>query len=125
MRARNSAWRISVAPPAIIRILSLLAPSIAKNRGQMTHAAEIGIIAGCFAGEKRMHRVMEIIAPLRGQSVSALFAGQQDSRVVQIALRHHVEVASEPFPRKLNLLLKLSQNMQGPKIVDTVNGVEP
>src|SRR5579864_1611088 len=91
----------------------------------MTDAAEIGVIAGCFAGEKRVHGVMKIIAPLRGQFVSALFAGQQDSRVVQIALGYHVEVASEPFPLKLNLFLKLRQNMPCAKVVDTVNGVEP
>ena len=78
-------------------ILSLVIPSIANNRRQMSYATEIVVVTLCFAREKRMQGVMKIIAPLRRQSISALFARKQNFGVVQIALRYRLEVASKSF----------------------------
>src|SRR3984893_14368907 len=106
-------------------ILPVVIPSIPKNSRQMTYVTKIRLIAHRFAREKRVQGMLKIIAPLRAQSISTAFGRKQDFRVVQIALCHQVKFASESFPRKLNFILKLSQNVICAKVVYSVNRVEP
>ena len=46
--------------------------------------AEVGVVATGVAGEADVERMVEVVAPLGGQTVTAAFPGGDQPRVVQI-----------------------------------------
>src|SRR5229473_1914435 len=72
-----------------------------------------------------MQREVKIIIPLRCDSVAALFVRQQESRIVQIAFRNQVQLASHAPSRKLYLRLHLRQNVAVAAVKNAVNRVKP
>src|SRR6267154_212370 len=116
---------ISVASPAVARILTSVIPALLQRPGQVLDSAEILVVSGIFAGEQCVHRVMKIIAPLRWHAQSAFATRTQYPCIVQIALRDQRNDSSGSVGESVNFLRQFGEKRKRAGIKDSVNGVEP
>src|SRR5688572_22573065 len=87
--AENSFGRSSMPASAKCRITAVMDENPLDCFGQIRQRAEIGIVTIALAGEHSMQRMMEIIAPLGVDTVTADLLGADDFRIVEIALGDH------------------------------------
>src|SRR6267378_3998940 len=116
---------VSVASPAVARILTSVIPALLQRRRQMLNVAEILVVSRIFTGQQRMHGVMEIIAPLRWHAQSPFATRTQYPCIVQIALRDQRNDSPGSVRESVNFLRQFGEKRKRAGIKDSVNGVEP
>ena len=67
--------------------------------GQRRHRPEVAVVALPLAGDRRVHRVVEVVAPLRGEPVAARLAGGDQPGVVEVGLGDEDQLAVQPARR--------------------------
>src|SRR6185295_10718925 len=77
------------------RVLTGVDPGAGEGGGELSQAAEVGVVAGPLAGEDGVQRVVEVVAPLRVEAVAADGGLANDPRVVEVALRDHEQITTE------------------------------
>ena len=84
-------------PLAKLGILPGVDVSLAISLGKLSDAAEVLVIATLLAGHQNMHRMMEVIIPLRMQAIAIRSSRQYETRVVQVALSDQIYFAFSFF----------------------------
>src|SRR5439155_27253808 len=82
---------------------------VAVRAGELFERAEILVVAATARGQERMHRVMEVVGPLRVEAVAMAFPRLDHLPPVQTALGDQVHVAPQlggPALYRLRQLLK-------------------
>src|SRR5688572_24214834 len=82
----NPVGRSSMSPFAKRRITAVIDEYPLDCFAQISHRAEIGIVAVALAGEHSMQSMMEVIAPLGVDTVTADLLRADNSRIIEIAL---------------------------------------
>src|SRR6478735_4647683 len=93
------------------RILPAIVPPVLESRDQRLDSAEILVVAPPFVRQQRMHRMMEVIAPLRVQSVTAVSPIAEQSRVVKIAFRNEMKWPPQFLRQFVRRSLEFCQKM--------------
>ena len=88
--ARSAACSVSighavVAPRNDDQVPSWKKPALAHLR-QRRQRLEVGVVAGGLAGQRDVHGVVEVVAPLRVEPVAAGLARRDQPRVVEVGL---------------------------------------
>ena len=69
---------------AVSGVLSGVDKPAPQRRGEIVERAEILVVAGSFAGQQCMQRVVKVVAPLRIETVAAGIATHHDARIIEI-----------------------------------------
>ena len=78
--------RVAVAAPAEAGLGAVVEEPVLEHLAQRRQGVEVGVVAGRVPGQADVERVVEVVAPLRGQPVAAAVAGGDQPRVVQVGL---------------------------------------
>ena len=79
--------RISVVPFPKPRVLSRVDKSLLDRFCKVPHFSKVSVISLAFSGEEGVEAVMEVVAPLGLDSVTARLSRPDHPGVIQIALR--------------------------------------
>ena len=93
--------------------------------GQRRHRPEVGVVALALPGDRRVHRVVEVVAPLRGQPVPARLPRGDQPGVVQVGLGDQHQVPVQQRGQRLHLRGELLKEMQRPVVLERVHRVQP
>src|SRR5258705_479300 len=91
----NALRRSSMPPRAMRRISPLVHISLAQRDRHVFQTSKIRVVAVGLAGEEPVYGVMEIVGPVRVQSVAAPRRRAHQPRIVEIALGDEHEAAAE------------------------------
>src|SRR5258708_2565029 len=105
-------------------MLAAVVPTVSESGDHGKNSGEVGVIAAVFTGEERMQRVMEVVAPLGVEAVSAVRRVGDDAGVVQVALGDQVEWTIQSLGQVIDRGFQLRQEMAGAEIEDAVDGVQ-
>ena len=75
-----------VPPPPVGRVAAVVDVAPAERACHRTHAAEVGVVPASLAGERHVHRVVEVVGPLRVQPEAADLARPHQPGIVAVAL---------------------------------------
>ena len=114
----------AVAAAAIGAVNSVVDERPIEGLDDLLGAAEVGEIAPAFAGQQGVHGMVEIVAPLRVESVTSRLRRIEQAHVVQIALGNDVHAAAEPPGLFVGRLLDLPQDVPRAAVIDRVDRVE-
>ena len=92
--------------------------------GQRRQRPEVAVIALPFAGDRRVHRVVEVVAPLRGQAVPARLPGGDQAGVVGVGLGDQDQLAVQPGGDDRDGPRMLVQMGTRPRQIDAAQGGE-
>ena len=93
--------------------------------GQRAERLEVGVVAGGLAGERHVHRVVEVVAPLGVQSEAAGLARGDQARVVEVGLRDQRQRPALVRRHRGHLDRHLLEQVQLGLVVQRVHGVQP
>jgi hypothetical protein len=93
--------------------------------GQRAQRGEVSVVAGSFAGERDVERVVVVIAPLGTQPVASGLPRHDQGRVVQVGLRNQREGAAEERAEGVRLLRHLLQDVLVTRVDERVHGIQP
>jgi hypothetical protein len=92
---------------------------------QRRKRSEVAVVALPFAGDGRVHCVVEVVTPLRGEPVAARLAGGDQLGIVGVGLGDQHELAVQPGRQGLHLGRELFEDVQRPAVLDRVHRVQP
>src|ERR1700688_2554418 len=121
---RKSNRRPAVNPPTIARVDSVVDKCAGQSLRQVGQRAEILVVAVALSGEECMQRVMEILVPLRIESVAAGLAGYDDPRLVEVTLGDQNQMAAERSCEDLDFGGELLEKMDRAGVEERVHGVD-
>jgi len=93
--------------------------------GQRGQRAEVAVVTLPFTGYRRVHRMMEVIAPLGGQPVAAGFPRGDQPGIVGVGFGDQHQLAVQPGRQRLHLGREFFEKVQGPVIFQRVHRVQP
>src|SRR5579864_1282169 len=106
------------------RILPAIVPSILQSRDHRLDSAKILVIAALLLRQQRVHGMMEVIAPLRVESVAAMSSIEEQPRVVQIAFCNELDGPPQLLRELVGRFLEFCQEMLGAEIEDAVDSIQ-
>src|SRR4051812_1898540 len=98
---------------------------LAERCGELVDVTEVGVVAERLLGEQRVHRVMEVVAPLAVEAVAILLDGADELRIVEITLTDHNDAPPQRVGLGMYRFRDLLQEMLRAEVEDAVHGVEP
>src|SRR5579883_3416186 len=111
-------------PPPIDRIASGVHESLGKRLRHVLKISEVGVITFAFPCQKRVQRMMEIIVPLRVESVSSKLRWTDDTRIVRRTFGDDIDAAIERRPLFMDGLGKLFEEIQSGVIENGMDRIE-
>src|SRR5947209_7477536 len=105
-------------------ILPPIVPPILESRDQRLDSAEILVIAARFIRQQRMYRMMEVVAPLRVESVAAMSPIAEQARVVKIAFRNELDWPAQFLREFVRRSLEFCQKMLCAEIEDAMDSIQ-
>src|SRR4051812_28802249 len=81
--------RAPVGLPPELRVAAVVDVRLTEGGGDVGQRSEIGVVPLALAGERGVHGVVEVVAPLRVEAVAAVVACPYQARVVAVALGDH------------------------------------
>ncbi len=113
---------LAVAVPAVV-------PGVQKwllqHLGQLLGLAVVLVVALRLAGQIGVDGVMEVVAPLAIQAVTAPLGREQQARIVEVALGDDGERAAAARGHLVGRLLHGPQDVAGAEVVDGVDRIQP
>src|SRR5207248_6420611 len=106
------------------RVLADVEVAGGEHAREVADAAEAAVVAVLLAGEQRVQRVVEVVAPLRVEAEAEVSRGGDDARVVEIALRDRPDAAPELAGALAYGAGEVLQEWLGGVIDDGVHGVD-
>ena len=124
---RRGVDRPAVVPPAEARPGAVVEEGAGEDLGQAAEAGggEVGVVALALAGQQRVQRVVEVVAPLRGQAHAAGHPRGDHAGVVEVALGDQGQRPADGDRQLVDLLRHLLEHVRGPLVDQRVDGVEP
>src|SRR6478672_9318810 len=107
------------------RVLPAVVPSVLQRRDQRLDFTEILVIAARLFRHQRMHGMMEVIAPLRVESVAAMSSIEEQARVVEIAFCNELDRPTQLLREFVCRFLEFCQEMLCAEIEDAVDSIQP
>jgi hypothetical protein len=114
----------TVATTAEHRVLAVVHEGALKRLGHVRQASEVGVIAASLPGEHGVHRVVQVVAPLRVESVATQLKGAHETRIVEARLGDQHEASAQPRLQRVHRVRQLLQDVHGRGVEDGVHGVE-
>src|SRR5579863_1837194 len=105
-------------------VLAAVKPTVPQGSCEWADSSEVGVVTAVFPRQKRVHRVMEVVAPLRVHSISSMLGIAQDSGIVQIALGNQIQTPPKTRRQICYERFQLLQKMPGAKVENPVDRVQ-
>ena len=93
--------------------------------GQRRHRPEVAVVALPLAGDRGVHGVVEVIAPLGGQPVPARLPGGDQPGIVGVGLGDQDQLAVQQRRQRLDLGRELLQDVERAAVFQGVHRVQP
>ena len=110
---------------ARLRVPPRVDERVAIRGSEVLHASVVGVVLLALAGEQRVQRVMEVVAPLRVAVDAAAVLRRDEPRVVGRALGDDPDVAAFTRRARVHRVDELFDERVGAGVRDRVHGVEP
>jgi len=95
-----------------------------KQCREILYTSVIAIIALALTGQIGMHRVMKIVAPLRGESIAPAFWWQEQADVIEVTFRHNMERPAQALGDGSGDVLDVAQDMARAGVKDGMHGIQ-
>ena len=98
--------------------------AVGRDGAERGERREVGVVPGRLAGERDVHRVVVVVAPLGREPVPALGARTEHDGVVEVGLRDERQGAIEPLGELVGLPREGGQDVLARGVPQGVDGVE-
>ncbi len=119
--------RPPVLPPAEAGVRAVVEEPGGQRLGQRGERVpgEILVVALRLAGQRGVHRVVEVVVPLGVQPQAARLAGGDQARVVQVGLGDQEQRTAQPHRQPVHRRGELLQEVVRPGVAQRVHRVQP
>jgi hypothetical protein len=93
--------------------------------GQRLQRAEVAVVALPLAGDRGVHGMVKVVAPLRGQAVTARLPGGDQAGVVGVGFGDQDQLAVQPGGEGVHLGREFLEKVQGAVVFQRVHRVQP
>ena len=109
----------------ILRVLTVIHVGLLQRLCELAEQAEIAVVAGLLFSQHGMQRMVEILVPLRINTIAATPGNGNHARVVNVVLRDQDQVASSSARQLRGFRRELLEYGKRRRIHNRVSRVQP